>query len=216
MLVAEELLLLCLDEETGRPRLGRDRLEPGLAGALLAELGLLGRIGVTPEEAGWTKRGRLTLLSRAPTGDAELDRALAAAAAAEGRRAKDLVQATSSRRISRGLRQRLLDRLRAAGVLEPRTRKVLGLFPSATWPAADRSAGQELRERLRAALVVGLTPDERTVALVALLQVTGVLTQVLDREDRSVARARAKEISRDSWAAAAVKLALQEVGSASG
>ena len=52
MLIAEEYLLLALDDETGKPRIGSDRLEPALGGALLAELALRERVGVTPQEAG--------------------------------------------------------------------------------------------------------------------------------------------------------------------
>ena len=63
MLMAEEYLLLCLDDQTGRPRIGSDRLEPALGGALVAELALMERIGVTPHDAGWNKRGRVTITS---------------------------------------------------------------------------------------------------------------------------------------------------------
>ncbi len=55
MLIAEEYLLLALDDETGKPRIGSDRLNPALGGALLAELALRERVGVTPPEAGRTR-----------------------------------------------------------------------------------------------------------------------------------------------------------------
>ena len=45
MLIAEEYLLLALDEESGKPRIGSDRLEPALGGALVAELALMERVG---------------------------------------------------------------------------------------------------------------------------------------------------------------------------
>jgi hypothetical protein len=50
--MAEEYLLLCLDDKTGRPRIGRDRLDPALGGALVAELALRERVGITPRAAG--------------------------------------------------------------------------------------------------------------------------------------------------------------------
>lgn len=208
MLLAEEFLLACLDERTGRLRLGRDKLDPALAGALLVELAQRDRIGVTPEEAGWSRRRRLTVLSTAPTGDGELDRALAAASAGQGRRVKDLIASTSSRRISRGLRLRLLDRLATAGVLERRQRRLLGLFPSTTWSHRDRVPADEVRQRLHAALVLGLTPTPRTTALVALLRSTGALTKVLDGPDRAALRRRADELSRGEWVGRAVKQAI--------
>jgi hypothetical protein len=89
MLIAEEYLLLALDDKTGKPLIGSDRLEPALGGALIAELALLERIGVTPKEAGWSKRGRVAITSLKPTDDPELDAALQRLAESEGKRVKD-------------------------------------------------------------------------------------------------------------------------------
>ncbi len=50
---------------------------------------------------------------------------------------------------------------------------MLGFIPRTTWPAGDQTPEDEVRQRLQSALVSGLTPTERTVALIALLQVTG-------------------------------------------
>ena len=52
MLIAEELLLLSFDDETGRRTLAAEKLDPALGGALLAELALMERIGITPDSAG--------------------------------------------------------------------------------------------------------------------------------------------------------------------
>jgi hypothetical protein len=216
VLIAEELLLLCLDEESGRSRLGRDRLEPALAGALLAELALRERIGVTAVGSGWSawKPRRVTVTDLTPTDDVELDHALQAVAAAEGRPVKDLVSSGSSRRLSKGLRARLLERLAAAGVLDQRAGRILGFIPLTTWPVRDRTAEDEVRRRLHAALVAGLTPAERTVSLVALLQVTGALSKVLDVSDRKALKARGKALAEGDWVATAVKQAIDEAASA--
>jgi hypothetical protein len=216
VLIAEELLLLCLDEESGRSRLGRDRLEPALAGALIGELALRERVGVTAAGSGWSawKRRRVTVIDLTPTDDAELDRALEAVAVAEGRPVRDLVASGSSRRLSKGLRDRLLERLAAAGVLDERTGTVLAFIPRTTWSARDRAAEDEVRRRLHAALVAGLTPSERTVTLVALLQVTGALTKVLEVDDRLALKARAKVLTEGDWVAQAVKQAIDEAAAA--
>ena len=211
MLIAEELLLLALDDVTGRRLVGADRLDPTLGGALVAELALAERIGVTGPDAGWTGRGRLTVTDPRPTDDVELDRALDAAVAAEGRKVKDLLSGTSSRRITKGLRDRLAERLSAAGALRRVDEKVLGLFPWTTWPAGDRAAEDEVRRRLHGALVAGTTPAERTVVLVALLRVAGLLPKVLPDQDRRLVQRRAKELSEGDWVSAAVKQALDEV-----
>ena len=51
MLIAEEFLLLCLDDETGRKRIEGDRIDPALTAALLVELALLERVRVEPKDA---------------------------------------------------------------------------------------------------------------------------------------------------------------------
>ena len=214
MLIAEELLLLSLDDASGRPLIGGDRLLPGLGGALLAELALLERIGVTPRSDGWRRRGRVTITSLKPTDDPELDDALRKIAASEGRKASDLLSEFSTKRISKGLKQRLLERLAASGALVEQKGTMLGFIPRTTWPAHDIGAEDEVRQRLQSALIARLTPTERTVALIALLEVTGLLVKVVPSEDKKALRARAKELTEGDWAAKAVRTAIDEVAAA--
>ena len=212
MLIAEEYLLLALDDETGKLRIGRDRLEPALGGALLVELALRERVGVTPQEAGWTKRGRVTITSLTPTDDPELDAALHKLAENEGKKVKDLLgsYATRKSRLSHGVRVRLLERLAAAGMLVRTKGTVLGFVPRTTWPAGNPEAEDDVRRRLQAALVGGETATERTVALIALLQVTGLLSKVVSTEDKRALKSRAKQLTECDWAAKAVKDAIDE------
>ena len=216
MLIAEEYLLLALDERTGKLRIGSDALGPALGGALVAELALRERVGVTPHEAGWSKRGRVTITSTTPTDDPELDAALQKLAENEGRKVKDLLSefATKKRRLNYGVRERLLDRLAAAGaILRPEV-TILGFIPRTTWPAGDPEGEEDVRRRLQAALVEGTTPTERTVALIALLQVTGLLTKVVTTDDKRALKAKAKELTSGDWAAKAVKDAIEEAAAA--
>lgn len=69
LLVAEELLLLLLDDETGRPTLDRTTLSFGLAGAVLAELALQGAVVVCD---GSGNRGRLVAKDAPDLADEEL------------------------------------------------------------------------------------------------------------------------------------------------
>ena len=102
--MAEEFLLLCFDDQTGKKIISSDKIEPALGGALLVELALKERIGVTSESAGWRQRGRLTITDTTPTDDLELDSALAKLQAAEGKKIKDLISKMSGKRITKGLR----------------------------------------------------------------------------------------------------------------
>lgn len=210
MLIAEELLLLCLDERTGQRSLSKDRLEPALGGALLAELALMERIGVTPHEAGWNKRGRITITNTRPTDDAELDRALATLVEREGKKAKDVISGMSRYRVTKGLLPRLLTRLAAAAVVVEEHGTVLGFIPRTTYPTLDRGPAEEVRQRLQSALVGGFTPTERTVALAALLHAAEHLTKVVTTQDKRALKERAKALTDGYWAAKAVKDAISE------
>lgn len=140
MLIAEEYLLLALDEKTGKLRVGSDVLGPALGGALITELALKERIGVTPHEAGWNQRGRVTITSMTPTDDPELDAALDKPAENEGRKVKDLLSAysTKKRRLSHGVRERLLERLAASGTLVKTEVSIFGFIPARPGRPATR------------------------------------------------------------------------------
>ena len=86
--MAEEFLLLCFDDQTGKKIISSDKIEPGLGAALLLELALKERIGVTGESAGWRQRRRLTITDTTATDDPELDSALAKLQKLEGKRSK--------------------------------------------------------------------------------------------------------------------------------
>jgi Golgi phosphoprotein 3 (GPP34) len=217
VLIAEEFLLLALDNETGKLRIRSDRLEPALGGALLVELALRERVGVTPPESGYSKRGRVTITSLTPTDDVELDAALGKLAQNEGKKVKAVLSTFASKknRLGNGVRERLLERLTAPGLLVRNEGTVLGFIPRTTWPAGDLAPEDEVRRRLQSTLVGGETPAERTVALIALLQVTGLLSKVVSSEDRRGVKARAKELTDGDWASKAVKDAIDEAAAAS-
>ncbi len=214
MLLAEEFLLLSLDDETGRREVGNDKLEPALRGALIAELALRERIGITADSEGWNRRRRLTITNLEPTDDVELDRALSYLSERAGKRIKDLVSSMGHRLLGKGLRDRLLERLAAAGVLAEEQGRVLGIFPHRTWPVLDRGPEEEVRGRLHSTLVAGLTPTEATVSLVGLLHATDRVRKVVPSDDPKAVKARAKALAEGDWVARAVSQAIQEAAGA--
>lgn len=208
MLIAEDLLLLAYDDETGKSVIDGTRLEYGLAGALLLELSVLGKVSVAgPGEA--VKRDRLVVREATPAGDDVLDHALAELADDEGKKPKNVLGS-----LRKGLRGRLLDRLAGRGLLRQESGTVLGIFPTTRWPAADASHEAAVRQRLQDVLVTGLAPDPRTAALVSLLLAVDGLRKVVPSEDRRAVKRRAQEIAEGDWAADAVKKAVQEVQAA--
>ncbi|GAB2757589.1 GOLPH3/VPS74 family protein [Amycolatopsis magusensis] len=208
MLIAEDLVLLVFDDETGKPDSTVTNLAYALAGALLIELGIENRVGV-----GEGSKGRLELLDRTPTGRQALDDALAKLEKYEGRKPKDVIAPLSGQRLT----ERLLEGLAERGVLRREEGKVLKLFPVTRWPAEDSAHELKLRETLNAVLVDGQDPDERTAALIAVLAAIKAASKVLDlpeRADRKAVDRRAKEIAEGNWGSVATRKAVEDLTAA--
>lgn len=209
-ILAEDLLLLALDDGSGRTTVDSSVLPLALGGAVLLDLALAGRVDVV-RPRGLLTRERVVVQDPSPCGDDVLDEALVGIAAKE-RTAQDLVG-----RLGKGLRSRLQHRLAERGILRQESGRLLGIFPQERWPAEDSRHEDEVRRRLHDVLVVGTTPDERTAALVALLSAIDRAHKVLDGLDgrtRREVRARAKQVADGAWAASAVRAAVQAMQSA--
>lgn len=207
MALADELLLLALDDASGKAVVASTNLNVALAAALLVDLALKERISVAPAEAGWLHRGKVTVINSSPTDDPDLDAVLAKLMQKDGQKVKNLVSTVSWRPISKGLRDRRLARLVHDGVLTEHRTEVLGLR---RYPTRNPGPQQEVRARVRSALIDGLTPTERTVALIALLEASGILRKVFPAEDKKLIKSRAKRLSEGDWAAKAVRDAIAE------
>jgi hypothetical protein len=206
-LVAEDLLLLLLDEESGKVR-ASDSAEAALGGAVLAELAILGAVTVEERTSRW-KAPKVAV-----TGPVPQDRVLADAVelvAGKERSAQDLVP-----RLGKGLVQTLGDRMADRGILERRQSRLLGMLPRTRWPAADSSHEAEVRQSLASVLVQGTTPDARTGALVAVLSAIDRAHKVVDHDglSRREVKKRAKEIAEGAWAAKGVQDAIKATNAA--
>ncbi len=211
MLLAEEFVLLTLEDDSGKKTLSGEKYGPALGAALLIELALMERISVAPHDAGWRERGRVGVTSTKPTDDAELDAVLQVIEAKEGVKIGSLISDMAWKPITKGLHQRLLDRLVRTGVLTESRSDVLGLR---RWPTVDPLPEEEVRRRLQSCLVGNEQPTERTAALVSLLQATGSLVRIVQPADAAAKKAvvaRAKALSAGDWGGAAVKAALDEM-----
>jgi hypothetical protein len=198
-LIAEDLLLLLLDDDAGTLK-HSDKIQPLLGGALLIELALAERIGVGDKT--WRRGTAKIVVREGPLAGDPLLEAAIRTIGEKPRGAQDLVN-----RLGKGTKDVLLQRLTERGLVRPAKGRVLGLFPRTTWPAADRGHEAEVRELLQGALVTRLTPDARISALVALLSAIDHAHKVVDGGDlpARVIKKRAKEIAEGAWAAKAVK-----------
>lgn len=197
----EELALLAHHDTSGK----RDpwaQLDLGLAGAVLLELALAGRVDV--------RDGKVLVLDPTPTGNGPVDAGLARIAAdAKQRKPQAWVE-----KLQKGLRAEVLDGLVHDGVLDRQETKILGLFPSKRFPETDDGPEREVRARLDDAVLRGATPERRTAALVSLVKASGLRKVCFPDGDRKAIERRMTEIAEGEWAGEAVQKAVDAVTAA--
>ncbi|MER6974004.1 GPP34 family phosphoprotein [Nocardioides sp. NPDC000445] len=211
MLIAEELILLALDD-AGRmpPKVRTSRAAAVVVGgALLAELALDGAVASDKHLM------RQTMLravpDRRPSSSQPLRDAFDRVAEESG---APLPLALS---IGAGRFEQLAAGLVSQGHLARKEHASFLAVP-VTWPVADRERKDTLQLRVMSELVRDSAPEPRTGVLIAFLSVLNVVDQLPTPANGSptALRRRAKAIARGSWASAAVRTALRSVDSGRG
>ena len=209
MLLAEDLLLLVTDDASGRLSVPAARVDAGLGGAILVELTLRNKVGLTGEQD-QGRPGRIIVRDPSTAGDAILDAALEIVLAYQGKWPSTVI-----RPLSRNLRRTLYERLAGNGVVRAEKGRILGVFPVRRWPAQDDSHEAEVRRLVTQALVQQVAPDTRTAALIALVHALRCEDKIVDPRPHGLSRrqlrARAEEIAEGNWASEAVRKAIEEM-----
>ncbi|WP_051343230.1 GOLPH3/VPS74 family protein [Pseudonocardia spinosispora] len=185
LLIAQELLLVAYRED-GTAWGKSTELECALGGALLVELALAGNVELVGSQV-------MAAGTAAPPVHPELADALTRVAA-KPRRPKAWVQ-----RLAKGARRRLLADLVEQGVLTEERYRLLGLLPARRYPPVDAGPKREIESRLRAVLVAGQRPDQRTAALASMLSAARLERRVLPDEDHRLVKQRLREIAESDW-----------------
>jgi hypothetical protein len=191
--LADEIVVLMLDDEVGAIMPACASVATvAIAGGLLMELALLGRID--------TDLTSLYVVDPTPTGDDLLDRTLQIIAAEPEKR-------SSAWWIERlglqggDLTATVLDRLVQAGILRAEERKFLWVFSRRAYPQSTGREEREAKARLMAVLFDDSVPDPRDTLLLGLADATGVLDAMLSAEEIRKASNRIAEV-----------VALEEIG----
>ena len=157
--LAEELLLLAYDDETGKATGSRIGLDLAMSAAVMIDLALAGRIAYVD--------GFLKVIDPTPIGDPIANAVLAKAAADDPHTPAQWLQ-----RLRHGLRARVLGDLVERGVVRDVDETQMGVIHVHRYPTTDPAVEAEIRKRLADALITEEMPDERTAALATLLTAT--------------------------------------------
>lgn len=159
--IAEDLLLLLLNNASGRPLLDKNRRSQALAAAIVLDLALAQRI--RPATHGEpTKAGHLLVLQAPDIGDPVLDRAIHRLR----RRPMDPTEAIA--KVGRGVESQMLHRLEITGDIH--TVRMGGrLFPDKYWPVTNNERANAVRQGVTDVLFRYAPPSPSTAAIIAVL-----------------------------------------------
>lgn len=182
----EEIMLLALKDQKGT--LVTSYVRFALAGALLAELLLEGRIAVDD-----SRRKMVNLLDAASIDDPILDQCMKRMAASP-KRAPLKTWVTRLAR-TKGLRHQVARRLCGRGILRSDEDNVLLVFTRRIYPTVNSLPKKEIVERMRAAIMSDVAEvDPRTTVLISLARGAQLLGKVLGRGALKGRRDRIKQI----------------------
>ena len=191
----EEIVLLALDDKSGAQlHLPVTALGYGLAGAVLADLAVAGKIDTDPE--------RVTVLDPSPTGDPLLDPWLALISAETTARSVAYWLSVLSDR-QKEIEQPALDRLMTRGILRREDKKILWVIGLRRYPTVDGHERTEVRTRLGQLILGEDLPDPRDAILISLLRGCRLTDHIFEgpefaaREQRLVTLAKMDLVGRE-------------------
>jgi len=204
--IAEEMLLLVLDDKSGTFITESDiNINYALAGAAIADLALKGRV-----EADAT---RLLVLDAAPTGDAVQDAVLSRIAAADEVRDAAYWVAEIGQRGDE-LRESLLDRLVARGILKRVEEKLLWVFETRRYPMVDGREEREVKKRIMDALLSEGAPPHKDAVIVGLVDACNLFGQMLGGRELDNLAPRIEQIAASDAIGQAVGETIRHVRAA--
>lgn len=185
--IPEELLLLTIHQEKGTYiGAAADRLKVGLAGALLTQLALHGKIDVD-------KNHRVNIVDASPSGDDLADEALAAIKESEkARKVGYWINAFTPKADS--YRKRLVERLVEKGVLTVDEDHLNWVVPSPYHTEGNGSTKFWLKRRLRDIALAEAEAGSAEVAFLSLLRAVDLLDLVFLKDERRQASNQINEL----------------------
>lgn len=205
--LADDLVLLCWDDEKGKPHAKCSTgFSTGLAGALLIDTIAAGALEVGDDDrVGATGSRPDDPLLAAVVEDTQGTR--------RPKKVKDLVGHLDNRRRTVAV----LDQMVAERVLRREDKRVLGLFPVTRRPTTDTRRAKAVRTEVRDLLLGRRRPgdgDGHAVMLAKLAESTGALNVLVERSDRREAKKRAKAFEVGSDVPEAVAKAIEQAQAA--
>jgi hypothetical protein len=176
----EEFLLLCIHEDKGTLiRSTVERMKPGVIGAILAELAMLGKIKVSNTQ-------RLQLTDDSQTDDGVLNQVLNTLKESEKDRKFGYWINNLSQKPEK-LRKQIIENLLQKGVIAQEDDNLFWVIPSPLQSEKKASTKYWINNRLRGIVIAQEEIQPRDLALLSLVRASGLLDLVFLRDERKLA-----------------------------
>ncbi len=200
---AEEIMLLLLEDEDGRmihvPELS---MRCVLAGAVLMELALAGKIDTDLE--------KLMVLDTEKTDDEMLDLALERIVAADRvEAARFWVEHLA--RDADAFRSMALDRLVEKGILNRVDDRLLWVFKTRRYPMVDGQAEREVKLRIMDILFRDIIPEPRDIVIICLVDACNIFKHILTERDHKLATERIRQCRQMDLIGQAVNKSVRDI-----
>lgn len=202
--LAEEFFLLSIDDAKGKVITAvSDGLQIGLAGALLADLALHGKISLANK--------RLTVIDPSPTGEMLLDEALRRLASEKKpRKVSAWVEKLADKKLPKKTAQRLVEK----NVLQIVEKRYLWVIPYEVFPQVDASAKYSVKQHLRSAVLANGETTLGIIAFLSLLKACRLLDLVFTRDELKAATQKVAALVEEEPYGAAVAETIAEIEAA--
>ncbi len=200
---SEEIMLLLLDDKGGRfidvPTLS---LEYALAGAVLMDLAIEGRIDTDPE--------RLFVVDPTPLGDDLLDPALARIVQSEdGHDTRYWIKEVAGQ--AEAIREGSLDRLVDRGILHREEDRFMWVLRTRRYPIDDYQAVREVKLRIMGVILSDDIPDARDIIIISLADVCRIFEGLMSGRELKAAAPRIEQVRQMDLIGREVSKAVTEI-----
>ena len=185
--ISEEIILLALDDETGKlsTPLPVHSLRNAVSGAVLMDLAFCDRID--------TDLHRLTVIDSAPLGEPVLDHVLSRIVADEEERETghwvNLLAGDYE-----ALQPQLLDRLVARGILSQREGRLSWIVGVRRYPTVDDRPQRDVKGRIMDTLQSKVIPDPRDIAIICLADACALWRSMIHAQELADVTPRIEQI----------------------
>ena len=200
---SEEIMLLLLDDKGGRfidvPTLS---LEYALAGAVLMDLAVEGRIDTDPE--------RLFVVDPSPLGDDLLDPTLARIVQSEETfdTAYWIKHTVAD---AENIREESLARLVERGILHREDDRFMWVLRTRRYPIDDYKTVQEVKLRIMGVILSDQIPDARDIVIISLADVCRIFEGLMSGRELKAAAPRIEQVRRMDLIGREVAKAVTEI-----